>query len=62
MEQAKVYFTTFKATAHENLLQKLHRLRILILRINMLQLRFILESMEIWRSCARIMQRLWRIM
>lgn len=26
MEQAKVYFTTFKATAHENLLQKLHRL------------------------------------
>ena len=26
MEQAKVYFTTFKATEHENLLQKLHRL------------------------------------
>lgn len=26
MEQAKVYFTSFKATAHENLLQKLHRL------------------------------------
>ncbi len=26
MEQSKVYFTTFKATEHENLLQKLHRL------------------------------------
>lgn len=26
MEQAKVYFTSFKATEHENLLQKLHRL------------------------------------
>ena len=26
MEKANVYFTTFKATAHENLLQKLHRL------------------------------------
>lgn len=26
MQQAKVYFTTFKATPHENLLQKLHRL------------------------------------
>ena len=26
MEKAKVYFTTFKATEHENLLQKLHRL------------------------------------
>ena len=26
MEKAKVYFTTFKATAQENLLQKLHRL------------------------------------
>ena len=26
MEQSKVFFTTFKATGHENLLQKLHRL------------------------------------
>lgn len=26
MEKAKVYFTSFKATGHENLLQKLHRL------------------------------------
>lgn len=26
MEQAKVYFTTFKTTGQENLLQKLHRL------------------------------------
>ena len=26
MDKAKVYFTTFKATGHENLLQKLHRL------------------------------------
>ena len=26
MEKANVYFTTFKATGHENLLQKLHRL------------------------------------
>ena len=26
MEKAPVYFTTFKATEHENLLQKLHRL------------------------------------
>ena len=26
MEKAPVYFTTFKATSHENLLQKLHRL------------------------------------
>ena len=26
MEQSKVYFTSFKATEHENLLQKLHRL------------------------------------
>ena len=26
MERAKVYFTSFKATGHENLLQKLHRL------------------------------------
>ncbi|MDO4518867.1 MAG: DUF362 domain-containing protein [Eubacteriales bacterium] len=26
MEKAKVYFTSFKATSHENLLQKLHRL------------------------------------
>ncbi len=26
IEQAKVYFTSFKATEHENLLQKLHRL------------------------------------
>ena len=26
MEQSKVYFTTFKAIEHENLLQKLHRL------------------------------------
>ena len=26
MENAKVYFTSFKATQHENLLQKLHRL------------------------------------
>lgn len=26
MEKSKVYFTTFKATSHENLLQKLHRL------------------------------------
>lgn len=26
MEQAKVFFTSFKATEHENLLQKLHRL------------------------------------
>ena len=26
MEKSKVYFTTFKATGNENLLQKLHRL------------------------------------
>lgn len=26
MEEAKVYFTSFKATGNENLLQKLHRL------------------------------------
>ena len=26
MDQSKVYFTTFKATMNENLLQKLHRL------------------------------------
>ena len=26
MEKSKVYFTSFKATGNENLLQKLHRL------------------------------------
>ena len=49
MQQSKVYFTTFKTTHSENLLQKLHRLmkRTLILKRNLQQLKYILENMEI---------------
>ena len=62
MEKSKVYFTSFKATGNENLLQKLHRLmktadlKTLILRISMQRLKFILENMEILRSYVRTMQ------
>ena len=50
MEASKVYYTSFKTSGSENLLQKLRRLcitagmKILILKINMQQLRFISES------------------
>ena len=51
MEKSKVYFTSFKATGNENLLQKLHRLM-----KSMQRLKFILENMEILRSYVRTMQ------
>ncbi len=54
MEKANVYFTTFKATEHENLLQKLHRL--------MKTARFISASMAIWHFYVRIMPGWWQIM
>lgn len=62
MEKSKVYFTSFKATGNENLLQKLHRLmktagfENIDLRISMQRLKFILENMEILRSYVRTMQ------
>ena len=60
MEKAKVYFTSFKATGHENLLQKLHRLMKtagfeLILLTSMRQLKFISGSMAILLFYVQIM-------
>ena len=63
MEKSKVYFTSFKTSFTENLMQKLARLvktavsKTLIFRIIMQQSKFILENMEIWHFCARIMQK-----
>lgn len=65
MEKSKVYFTSFKATFSENLMQKLERL---IKTAGMGNIDFkdkyaaiksILESTEILRSCVRITQRWW---
>ena len=56
MDKSQVYFTTFKATLNENLLQKLHRLmktagfEILIFMKNMRLLRFTSENMVILHS------------
>ena len=44
MEASKVYYTSFKTSGSENLLQKLRRLCITAGMINMQQLRFISES------------------
>ena len=44
MEASKVYYTSFKTSGSENLLQKLRRLCITAGKINIQQLRFISES------------------
>ena len=63
MEKSKVYFTSFKTSFTENLMQKLARLvktagiENIDFRIIMQQSKFILENMETWHFCARIMQK-----
>ena len=63
MEKSKVYFTSFKTSFTENLMQKLARLvktagiENIDFQDHMQQSKFILENMEIWHFCARIMQK-----
>ena len=59
MEKSKVYFTSFKTSFTENLMQKLARLvkTAGIETIIMQQSKFILASTETWRFSARIMQK-----
>lgn len=62
MEKSKVYFTSFKATGNENLLQKLHRLmktagfENIDFKDKYAAIKTILENMEILRSYVRTMQ------
>ena len=67
MEKSKVYFTTFKTSFTENLLQKLRRLIItagikdIDFKDKYAALNSILANMGIWRFCAQIMPRSWQI-
>ena len=63
MEKSKVYFTSFKTSFTENLMQKLARLvktagiETIDFQDHYAAIKFILENMEIWHFCARIMQK-----
>ena len=54
MEASNVYFTSFKATEHENLLQKLRGLRRSILPTNTLRSKSILNGRAALRMLLRL--------
>ncbi len=68
MGESKVYFTSFKTTEHENLIQKLHRLmkqagfENIDFNEKLLPSRSILENMEILHFFVQIMPRWLQIM
>ena len=63
MEKSKVYFTSFKTSFTENLMQKLARLvktagiENIDFQDHYAAIKIHLENMEIWHFCARIMQK-----